>query len=201
MKKCDLDVSNKRFNCLSPIKRIDKHNWLCKCECGNECIINIYHLLDNHTKSCGCGKNINILNRTHNMSKTHLYQCYHSMLKRCKYDKIYINKNIKVCQEWLDSFDTFKIWALNNGYNDKLTLERKNVYDNYKPNNCCWVSKSEQPKNKTTTIYLTYNGITKSLLEWSKDMGISRQTLYMRYNRGWNVEKIFDKPLKVRRKK
>lgn len=67
------------------------------------------------------------------------------MIKRCSVptlkNKSYIKRNIQVCQDWLFSFDNFYNWAVNNGYDDSLTLDRIHNYSNYQPNNCRWVSK------------------------------------------------------------
>lgn len=49
----------KRFGRLTPIKRLDKDGaiwFICKCDCGNTCEVNIECLRTGTTKSCGCIK-------------------------------------------------------------------------------------------------------------------------------------------------
>ena len=53
---------------------------------------------------------------------------------------------------------TFKEWALSNGYEDKLTLDRKNVNGNYEPGNCKWATKKEQQANRRDNIRREFNG-------------------------------------------
>ena len=122
------------------------------------------------------------------------------MLKRCKYVKDYKVKDIDVCKEWKNNFINFKDWAINHGYEESLTLERKDVYKDYCPANCCWIKKNRQSDNKSNTIYINYNGKIKSLKEWSQDINIPRKTLYARYYRGWDVQKMLTQSLRKREK-
>ena len=59
----------------------------------------------------------------------------------------YGGRDIKVCSEW-ESFATFRDWALSSGYEDGLTIERKNNDAGYSPSNCLWVTMREQNRNK-----------------------------------------------------
>lgn len=99
-------------------------------------------------------------------------------------------KGIKVCEEW-DDYSSFYDWAIANGYNDNLTLERIDNNKNYEPNNCKWIPKSEQSKNRTSNHYITYNNQTKTLTDWAKEFGIKRTTLSNRIRKGWPIEKAF----------
>lgn len=87
----------------------------------------------------------------------------------------------------------FRMWALNHGYNDDLTIERKDNDLGYSPENCCWILKSEQSKNRTTNHYLTFHGETKTVSEWSRITGIHRTTITYRLQRGWSVEDALTK--------
>jgi hypothetical protein len=71
---------------------------------------------------------------------------WHGMIRRCAdasgpRNQCYRDSNIKVCQDWLYSFDNFYLWATANGYQDDLTLDRVNNDLSYNPNNCRWVSR------------------------------------------------------------
>lgn len=89
----------------------------------------------------------------------------------------------------------FHFWAMNNGYSDELTIERKDNDKGYSPENCTWVTKSMQYKNKRQNIMITYNGMTLCAEDWAKETGIPATTIRWRFKREWDVERIFQKPL------
>lgn len=104
------------------------------------------------------------------MSRSRLYKIYDDMKKRCYNEnsvnyKFYGAKNIIICKNWLENPKLFFEWALKNGYNDTLTIDRINSYGNYTPDNCRFVAKSEQPYNLRNLITNKsgYKGIS-----WSK---------------------------------
>lgn len=84
-------------------------------------------------------------------TSTRLYQTRAAMIQRC-YNKnnpgykYYGGKGVKVCQEWLNDFEIFREWALANGYTDELTIDRENSSGDYEPDNCQFVTKSENSK-------------------------------------------------------
>jgi hypothetical protein len=151
-----------RFGNLVVIKEIEAVYWkkyrkrkvLCKCDCGNEAAVYLSNLTNGHTKSCGCLVVQKLVNhrKTHGQTGTRLYGIWAGMLNRCRNSKVKSYKNygalgITVCEEWHE-FNLFMKWALEHGYQDDLTIERKDPAGNYCPNNCCWIPKSEQAKNK-----------------------------------------------------
>lgn len=119
-----------------------------RCDCGTEKILEIHRLISSHTTSCGCLKR-----SKRGFGSTKLCICYRDMLHRC-YDLHnwahchYGRRGISVCEEWKNDFFTFQQWALNNGYNDGLTLDRIDVNGNYTPDNCRWVDRHVQAVNK-----------------------------------------------------
>lgn len=135
-----------------------------------------------------------------NKVRTRLGSIYHNMKTRCtnpnynKY-KYYGGKGISICDEWLKSYDTFEEWALSHGYEDHLTLERKDVNGNYTPENCCWVSVKEQANNRTTNHYIEYNGQRKTLMQWCEELGLSYCAVSQRINNGWSAERALAEPL------
>jgi hypothetical protein len=89
----------------------------------------------------------------HNLTGTRIYMCWRDMKRRCynpNYEGFhnYGGRGITVCDSWLTDFASFKEWALENGYNDNLTIERQNTNDNYNPENCSWVTKKENNLNR-----------------------------------------------------
>lgn len=83
-------------------------------------------------------------------------------------------------------------WALLNGYADELTIERIDVNGDYCPENCKWATKSEQSNNKRNNKMITYEGETKTLADWAREIGIPYRTLLSRISRyGWSIERAF----------
>lgn len=126
--------------------------WHCLCDCGRECITSTNALTTGNTKSCGCIAREGT-RYTHRQTKTRLYSIWMNMKMRCHNPRnnnyrSYGAKGVSVCDEWRNSFETFRDWALSNGYNEELTIDRINPYGNYHPDNCRWATRDEQQRNK-----------------------------------------------------
>ncbi len=102
-------------------------------------------------------------NKTHGETGSKLYETWKNMKARCynsnhkSYD-YYGGRGIKVCDFWKNSFENFRDWALNNGYQKELSIERKDVNGNYEPENCKWATMKEQGLNRRNNVYLWYEG-------------------------------------------
>lgn len=162
-----IDLTGQKFGRLSVVSRAasDKRGearWNCVCECGNTSAVLGSHLRSGRTQSCGClakevlKERIKTMPRrghfTHNGSKTRLYSIWINMKTRCfnkknRAYKWYGAVGVTVCPEWL-AFDNFRQWAFQSGYKEDLTIERKNPFGNYDPDNCTWIPKSEQRGNQ-----------------------------------------------------
>ena len=135
----------------------------------------------------------------HGMTKTRLHNIWVSMKERCNVPsvncyKYYGGRGIKVCEEWKHSFESFRDWALANGYTDTLTIDRIDVNGNYEPSNCRWITLKEQGSNKTNNHFITYNGVTKTLQQWADEIGIHHVTLLERIERWGSVEEALTIP-------
>lgn len=112
--------------------------------------------------------------------------------------KNYGGREITICKEWLEDFKNFYNWAINNGYQDDLTIDRIDVNGNYEPSNCRWITNYEQQSNKTDNRLITYNGETKTIAQWAREYDLKWKTLESRLNRNWNIEKALNtKPKKI----
>jgi len=101
----------------------------------------------------------------------------------------YGERGIAVCEEWY-SFELFYNWAIENDYSEELSIDRIDNDGNYEPGNCRWATRSEQQNNTRKTIRITINGITDTLLGWSKRTGLKLRMLQDRYHRGWHDERL-----------
>lgn len=166
-----IDLTNNRYGRLFVIKPIfeaGKHGqtkvkWLCKCDCGNEVIKTGKNLRQGITHSCGCLHKESLAKRnkdnaSHRSGKTRLYGVWRGMKQRCldsnrKEYPNYGGRGISICDEWLDSFESFQNWAYSSGYDEhapygKCTLDRIDVNGNYEPSNCRWVDAEVQASNR-----------------------------------------------------
>lgn len=210
-----LDLAGEVFGRLTCIESAGSKNgerlWKCKCECGMFTIVSTASLRSGNTKSCGCVRREALIkrNKVHGLStvngkKTRLYNIWVRMKQRC-YDKNasdyyrYGGKGVKVCDEWKNNYENFHNWAMNNGYDDTLTIERKDFRGDYNPANCTWIPIEKQARNKKTNHFIEYKGKRKTLAEWSELTNINSSTIRQRLNLGWTVEKALTTP--VRRNK
>lgn len=163
----------------SGIRKLNLLYYLCKCDCGNYTVVEKSHLtktVDN-TKTCGCS------NGTHHKRDTRLYHIFHDMKKRCynpnsKSYKDYGARGVKICDEWLNDFMSFYNWAMANGYDDTLTIERIDINKIYEPSNCKWIPKAEQSRNRRGVILIEHNNETKPLSYWCEKLNIKHSALY-----------------------
>lgn len=134
----------------------------------------------------------------HGLSKTRIYRIWRLMKRRCynqnseNYHR-YGGRGIKVCDEWRNSFMNFYNWSMSNGYNDNLTLDRKDNDADYMPSNCRWATFKDQENNRGNfNIKITYDGKTQTLMQWAEELGIPFQTLrYRVVESKWPVEDAF----------
>ena len=170
-----------------------KDEVLCACDCGNKKIVRATNVFYGGTKSCGCLKNEGN-NKKHGEHGTRLYGIWKGIRERCNTPsstsfKKYGARGIKVCEEW-NQYENFKEWALSNGYNDALTIDRIDYNGNYEPSNCRWATYKQQANNTRKTRHITAFGKTMTLTEWAEMQNIKPSTLWNRiYVLGWNVEK------------
>ena len=165
--------------------------WECECDCGNKKVIPTNGLTSGQYKSCGCLKKERFRNSItiHGQSKTRLYKIWKNMKTRClnpnnhKF-KSYGLRGINVCEEWKNNFEQFYEWAINNGYNDSLTIERIDVNGNYEPLNCTWIEHDKQALNRTNTRKVIFNGQKMSVKEFSFLTGINEATIYKHLRNG-----------------
>lgn len=126
----------------------------------------------------------------HGMSHTRLYKMWLDMKQRCDNPKScnykrYGGRGITHCSEW-SNFEPFMKWALANGYNDKLTLDRINNNGDYSPLNCRFATKRVQNINKSPSRPNTsgYTGIKRhsSGKGWYGSVKIANKDYYTGYS-------------------
>lgn len=118
--------------------------------------------------------------------KKKLTWTWHAMLYRCYDEKSlsypkYGGKGIKVCEEWRSSFLAFCQWALENGFDKKMSIDRIDNNKGYFPENCKWSTKKEQQNNRDCCHkILDKNGKAYTVEEVVEITKIDKITIYMR---------------------
>lgn len=169
----EYDLKGKKFGRLTVLSRAKErpsaHDiyWLCKCDCGKEKMVTTGHLTAGTVKSCGCLRKEQAVSRfkeaavdniRHGEAGTPLYDVWHNMIQRCENPnaagyKWYGKKGVKVCPEW-HNFDSFSKWAHSHGYEDfsdaprkdRLSIDRIDSNGDYCPENCRWITVSENTR-------------------------------------------------------
>jgi hypothetical protein len=193
--------SNEQFGKLTIIgehHRDKKHVFYnCLCECGKTTIGREDCLKNGIKRSCGCiaRERMVKLNFKHGLSAKNkrLYNIWKKMLGRCynRRDSSYpgyggrLNMPITVCEAWHDITNFFE-WALSNGYQDTLSIDRMNNNGNYCPENCRWVDCTVQANNRRTNHSITINGETLTIAGWEKKFGYKAHFIQNRIKSGWS---------------
>lgn len=166
----------------------------CDCECGTRRDVMLRNLNERRSKSCGCLKDekIRVLSTRHNKSGTRVYRIWNNMLNRCRYKNSpsypnYGGRGIKVCKEWTEFSGFYS--DMGDPPTDSHEIDRVDVNGHYEPSNCRWVTKKEQLRNKTNTVYLTVDGERLDFLTACDRCGVTDpgkiDNVRRRIYRGW----------------
>jgi hypothetical protein len=129
--------------------------WYADCGCGNRVTRQTNDLKNGRAKSCGCLRGMSGSKASRDRKR--LYNIHAGFLGRCTNpnDNAFHNyggRGITVCQEWLDDVEVFIDWALSNGHDQSLTLDRRDNDLGYSPKNCRWITPAEQARNRRSTV-------------------------------------------------
>ncbi len=186
----------------------EPYSVLCRCQCGLERSIRYRHLYSGHSRSClPCsGPKIAKAKTRHGFSKregnrTPTYRSWAMMVNRCRNAECsawgnYGGRGITVCEQWFD----FAVFLADMGERPSLkySIDRfPNNNGNYEPGNCRWATVKQQSRNKRNNKIIEWNGVSKPLVDWSEELGISVSLLAARLGRlGWSVEESMTTPVK-----
>lgn len=172
------------------------------CRCGNHFYTQLSRVKDRRVKSCGCMREFfNRQQATKHGFATKgnihpIYNSYKGMKDRCYKPKVdnkkyYFDKNIKVCKEWMDNFQSFYDWSIINGWENGLSIDRIDGDKDYCPENCRWATTETQSRNRDFNINITAFNETKCLNEWFKDdrCCVTATTIRNRMKAGMQPEK------------
>lgn len=202
--------------------KYNAHTWKCQCRCGNIIILRTDVIKSKATKSCGCSRLKNLIKNgkstakkfqpSHGLSKHPLHKIWTGMKERCyklrpsdRHYPHYKGKGIKLDTLWLYDFKAFYDWATKNGWKEGLTIDRINSDGNYEPNNCQFITRSQNSEKMALNnkSYGQFNGNSALTVEKvleirkrlqsgetgyriSNDFNVDRKTIYnIRDRKSW----------------
>lgn len=158
--------------------------YLCRCECGTEKEIVGSELTSGRTSSCkSCSKT------KHGECDTPLYMVWGSMVQRClnpknKAYKSYGGRGITICSEWREDYQAFRDWAFSNGYILGLLIDRIDNNKGYSATNCTFSTRYVQNNNRRNCRFIEIGGYRLTIAQQAERIGINKDTLRGRINRG-----------------
>lgn len=190
------DIIGNRFGRLVALEpRVERRNgrnvtkWLCACDCGERPIIWRQTLLNGTAKSCGClmrevARGVNFKHgHTADRKTSREFAAWSTAKSRCynvnntRY-KTYGARGIGMCAEWSSNFTQFLVDmgpCPPNG-----TLDRIDNDADYSPSNCRWATRTEQARNKTTSLTVQWNGAAWLLKDIARATGLTYGALRLR---------------------
>ncbi len=195
------DLTGQTFGLLTVIRREGSKPYggfayLCRCQCGTEKVISSGSLARaDGSRSCGCVGRKKLAERsaTHGMHKHPAYKSWSSMIERCTkpnhmYFDRYGGRGITFCEAWR-TFEGF--WAdMGRDWFAGATLDRADVDGGYTPTNCRWATRAEQNRNRSNTVWLTYQGKTQGISAWAAELGLAATIIRNRLAKGLPVEEV-----------
>lgn len=189
-----------------PIIKDGRRYVLCKCNCGNERYVSLSILKAGKSlrcRSCAIRKSNKERPKNPNaVTKDKRFWVWAAMHARCsnpnnKSFKNYGGRGISVCDNW----KYFAVFIKDMGERPEgTTLERINNDGNYCKDNCIWATHRIQANNTRHCVYLEFNGITKTIAEWSRGLGLKPNTVGQRLREyGWSLEDALTIPKGQRR--
>lgn len=196
------------FDYIRPYDQAHIPMYVCECSCENHTITSVRQdrlLAPNGTRSCGCQSLIS--GYKHGYNNTRLYGILDGMKKRCynmasdMEDHHTYKNHIYICPEWMDpenGVKNFCEWALANGYRDDLTIDRIDNNGPYSPDNCRLVPPYVQSNNMSTNVFYTHDGTTFTRACWEYALGIPRDFIRSRDNKGYTFDQIVEDAISKR---
>lgn len=196
------------FGRLTLVKRVRESSfllWVVQCSCENKTVkeIQIDSLIAGRVKGCGCLREEGLRSgwerKIHGQSKrgkrSKEYKTWNSMKYRClsKDERYKRYWNIEICDRWKNSFESF-FEDMGKAPTSKHTIDRKDNNKGYSPDNCRWATMTEQARNKTNNVIISYNGKIMTAPEWEEETGIPAKDIRRRISRGWSISDALTRP-------
>lgn len=152
-------------------------------------------------KSCATTKH----KTKHGLYYHPLYRVWQGIKRRCynpndsAYER-YGGIGIVICAEWKNNPKAFYDWALSNGYEKGLQIDKDRLSKElnvnppmYSPETCEFVTPSQNSRSRKSNVVIKYRGEEKILKDWCIHLGLSYTKVHQRIKRGWSIEKSFQR--------
>lgn len=138
----------------------------------------------------------------HGLSRTAEYRAWQMMRLRCTNPKNaawpnYGGRGITVCTRWLNSVEAF-VADMGPKPSPHHELDRIDNDRGYEPSNCRWATRSENDRNRRSTVWVDYQGERVRLIELLERHGIPGDTYAKRIELGWSMERALTTPVRFR---
>lgn len=206
-----IELTGKKFGRLTPLSIAGKSKrgcnlWECMCDCGNMTTLSASEIHKGITLSCGCLRNEMTSKRfsTHRLCKSEEYKSWRSMKGRCldpnsnRYSK-YGGAGIKINERWLgkSGFGNF-LADMGPKPGPEYSIDRyPDNNGDYGPVNCRWATIDQQTRNRSSNVWIEYQGERMILTDWVRKLGLNIGTVRSRIQRGLTFEEAI-KPARPR---
>lgn len=187
-----INYIGQQFGCYKIIgiskKKGEKNRTLYEGECVHCGFIKIYPIsVFKRLQSEKCCHKSKFGYDYHSIKNERIRNIFAAMCERCYNNKNsgfkkYGAKGIQICEEWLNNPKLFEKWAIEHGYDNELTIDRINPKQGYSPDNCRWVTLEMNAKWKSTSHYITVNGIEDTGRGWAKRLGFNKNYINKKYS-------------------
>jgi len=175
----------------APRSLTGKRKVICRCACGSQKDYLVCNLRSGYTRSCGCHR-VEVssnLNASHRRSTDRIYKLWSGMLVRARGKASfhsYANRGIGVCERW-KKFENF-LADMGDRPSPSMTIERLDNDKDYSPENCVWADRTTQARNRRNTVYVTFKGQRRKLIELAEEFGVEPKRLYVVLRRGKDLQ-------------
>jgi hypothetical protein len=188
-----------RWTILSFVAGGKRPQFHCQCRCGSPSkLVDANSVLRGASTGCfGCSVHLGSLTHgdTAGCETTAEFRIWCGMRERCNNARHpayhhYGGRGIRVCERWQASFEAF-LADVGRRPSPKHSIDRfPNGNGNYEPDNVRWATTGEQARNRCSTRFLTFEGVTLCAQDWAERRGIPAATIYDRLRRGLPVEAV-----------
>lgn len=196
------DITGQKFGRLTAVKPTDQKSgrhivWEFSCDCGSADLV--YKTAGNVrmaaiTECISCLKKTRAANggavvqgrvKEHNAWRGIRCRCYDPNVREYKY---YGGKGIKMCDEWLNSFDAFCEY-LGPPPSKKHSVDRVDYNKDYEPGNVRWATPIQQANNKCNVKKYLFKGEMRTLPEICRGEDAEYNLVRRRVTQqGWALE-------------
>lgn len=196
------EMVGKRYGMLTVLSAFARKNrpdgLMVRCDCGVEKATCARSVSRGRTVSCGCAQRRSATR--HGLSNHPEYSRWNGMIERCyrpsvKSYEFYGARGVDVCQEWRDSPEYFIEWAERNGAAPGKHLDRIDGKRGYSPENCRFVTPTENQNNRSTNVVINAFGRNMTIAEAAKTYRLPYSVVVQRIRKlKWAPERALSEP-------